>query len=182
MIPVRSFAQTQPVTADDCVSIALQNNPLIRVAVEDEKRALASYRVVQGNDSLLVNLGITPVFWDFESLSTPATPMEGGNNIGYYPLIGLTASYPLINPGSSAKEDASRKNYDIARIMGKKGKDDIILNVKQLYYGYIRANRAVAVREQMKKNYENRLSTIKILVRNGDRPVLEQSQAEVSLS
>ena len=69
--PIALSAQNKIVTVKDCVSLALQNNPMIRMAIEEENRSLASYRIVQSSDSLNVNFGFAPVPWDFITKTNP---------------------------------------------------------------------------------------------------------------
>ena len=178
------FAQTEQrtVTVQECVSLALQNNPDIRAQIEDENKSIADYRMVKGYNSLNVDLTFAPQTADKANQSTVTVPTNPDAKYYYYPYFNFQATYPLYNPAASAKESVSRKNVDIAKIQGKKGRDDLVGNVKSLYYGLIRAHRIVNLRDQIRKNYESRLASIRIYVARGDRPVLEQSSAEVALS
>lgn len=176
------FAQTEQrtVTVQECVSLALQNNPDIRVLLEDENKTIADYKAAQGADSLKADLNIMPRAAHNKSLVTVDTQTSG--NYYYCPYLNIQATYPLYNPVTKMRVELARKNIDAAKLQGKKGRDDFVANVKTLYFALIRQHQIVQLRQQMKKNYEARLASIKVYVQRGDRPVMDQSSAEVALS
>jgi outer membrane protein len=191
---VSVFAENdqRAVTVQECVSLSLQNNPEIRGLIEDENKSIADYKAAQGADSLNANFTFTPhaAAMVYDSKSTPPGYKPGLvdatnttiNDKWYCPYMQLSLTYSLYNPVNKAKIAVSRKSIDAAKLQGKKGRDDFVGNVKTLYYNLIRANNAVKLRQQMKTNYESRLASIRVYVQRGDRPVMDQSSAEVALS
>jgi outer membrane protein TolC len=168
-----SFSQDRPISLQECLSVAIQNNPDIRLSVEDESKALADYQYIKAIDRLQVVGALQGQ--DKETIKV--------GSIGTYSLFaGLIASYPLARPGQGSREDIARRGLDIAKINEKKMKDSVVLLVKSSYYGCIAAKKYTDLRERIKKNYEHRLLSVKGLVRTGDRLILDQSMAEVSLS
>jgi outer membrane protein TolC len=176
-----SFAEMPAVTVKDCVSLALQNNPDIRILIEDDNKSVAAYGMEVGADSLSVNLIFQPQMIDTSSNSNISQPTPG-ESFYFYPSFSLLATYPLYTPGNGKRIAIARKGIDVSKLQGKKSRDDVILGVKTLYYSLVRAHKMVALRQQMKTNYENRLASVKVYVQRGDRPVMEQSTAEVALS
>ena len=176
------FAENEQktITVKECVSLALQNNPDIRVFIEDENKSMADFQSVKGADSLNVNLIFTPQVFSRTSQGAVSTLTDGHNY--YYPQLNLMGIYPLYHPGNGTRTTIARKAVDIARLQGKKGRNDVVNGVKSLYFALIRAHKTVLLKEQMRKNYENRLASIRVYVQRGDRAVIELSSAEVALS
>jgi outer membrane protein TolC len=169
------FAQTKPVSLKECLDIALQNNPDIRLAFEEQNKNMADYQFVKAQDRLQVYAGTN----SSEDSSTVRTK----DQLALYQIFaGIYATYPLLHPGQGAKEDMSRGKINISKIADKKVKDGVLLSVKNAYYGCIAAHKNTELRDRMKSNFAKRLVSIKGLVQTGDRPILEQSMAEVSLS
>ena len=94
----------------------------------------------------------------------------------------LKATYPLYKPGLGTNEDIAKIMVDITKLKNKKSLGDILLSVKKLYFANIGAGYYSRLMEQMKNNYAKRLVSIKALVASGDKPILEQSMAEVGLA
>ncbi|HNX58081.1 MAG TPA: TolC family protein, partial [Spirochaetota bacterium] len=151
----------------------LQNNPDIRLAVENQNGTMADYRYVKALDRLQVNGELSP-----SQSSTTETERVGKYNI----FAGLVATYPLVNPGQGAKEEMARRKVDISKIQEKDTKDQVLLSVKTSYYQCIAAHKNTELRDRIRSNFAKRFVTIKGLVQTGDRPILDQSMAEVSLS
>ncbi|HEY1406441.1 MAG TPA: TolC family protein [Spirochaetota bacterium] len=167
------FAQTKPISLNECLSIALQNNPDIRLAAEEQNKSIADYQLVKATDRLQVGAVV----------NTAKEPNAAGKAVNLFDLFaGFTASYPLAHPGQGSREEIARKNLDISKITEKKTNDEIVLAVKTAYYGCISARKSTEVRDRIKKNFAVRLNATKGLVQTGDRPILDQSMAEVSLS
>jgi outer membrane protein len=168
------WAQVKAISLKECLDIALQNNPDIRLALEGQNKSMADYQFTRAADRLQVLAAIR---------MSEDTSVEKKGNVGIYQIFtGLIATYPLVNPGQGSKEESARKKLDIAKINEKKARDAVLLSVKMAYYSSIGARKNTELRERLKKSYEKRLLTVKGLVQTGDRPILEQSMAEVSLS
>ena len=53
VVPV--YSQTRGVSLEECIEIALQNHPEIMASLEEQKKALAHYRVAKSKNKVLIN-------------------------------------------------------------------------------------------------------------------------------
>lgn len=168
-----AFAQSKTISLRECIEIASQNNPDIRLAAENQNGAVADFQYEKALDRLQVNGVLQSSEMDNSETERIST---------YKVFAGLVATYPLVRPGQGAKEEIARKKVDVSKIGEKKVKDQVLLSVKTLYYQCISARKNTELRDRIRSNFAKRLVSIKGLVQTGDRPILEQSMAEVSLS
>jgi len=172
-------AGPRKITIRECVNIALQNHPNIMMSIEDRKNAVANYKLVNAKRNILVNGEMKTV----EYLKSSSSANEAFNipgkdtNIGLF--AGLTASYNLYDSKKRQEKDQARISIDLSKIASNKIKDDIVLNVKKTYYEYLIAKENTRLRKQLADKFADKLKLARSLFRNGQRPILDVSKAEM---
>ena len=153
------------------------------ISSENKKQAIAQYYVVksQGRPQVAAALQTVEILKTSSSAGNGDLNIPGRDtNIGLF--AGLNLTYPLLAPGYSEKVDLARRGLDMSKVTDIKSRGGIILSVRNAYYGYLSSIMVVRLRERIKNNYEVRLGSTKVMVRNGDRPLYDLSAAEASFS
>jgi len=175
-----STAQQLPrkVTLEECKKIALDNHPDIKKAQQSHKKALAELGVSRAMNRVQLNGEVKTIEILREDASSSEMNIPGTDTlIGLF--AGLTATYHLIDPKSSKIEDSKKLAVDAARIKMREIRGTVLLNVKKAYYGYVFARQNEKMRSRLLEKFESKLETAKILHKNGQRPILDVSKANV---
>lgn len=169
------------ISVQECIDIALQNHPSIKIANENINRALADLGLAKSYNTVQVYGEVKTV----EILKSDASP-SGFNIPGRDTLIGLfagaTASYNLLDPNKSRYEDAKRLAYDAARVNYLNTQNDLIKSVKESYYQYLYAYYRNELQKELLQKFELKLDKAKILFKNGQKPILDVSKAELDVA
>ena len=176
LLPARiSQAQTQQLKLDDCINIALENNPQIEIA----------------RQQYLTNQG---VLTQAKSFYWPQ--LSGG--VGYgrqyidteFPLdednVGsglLQASQLIFDFGkTTGLIDASSFNLEASAENLAQVYHDLVLEVKSSFYSVLEGKRLIGVAEQAVYNYEQQLYRAQRFYESGVRTKIDVTNAEVNLS
>jgi outer membrane protein len=182
------YSELRKISLDECIGIAAQNHPEIKASEEETNIAQANYAMAKAKSGANVNFEIKTV----ESRVTNESgnikkPKNGVVSIpGQDTMIGLfvgpTFVYNLYDPQRSDAIDSARSGIDLAKMKSLKVKGDIVLNVKKNYYGYLFSRENRAKREQLVDKFQSKLLKANLLFKNGQRPGLDVSKAEVDLA
>lgn len=175
------YAQYRKVTLEKCVQIALQNHPEIKISREDQKKSVAGYKVATAQNKILVNGEVKTV----EYLKSDRDPNKlniPGRDTNFGLFAGATATYNLIDPKKTELEEMARLSVDLSKIKAVKVRETIKFNVKNAYYSYVFAQENKTLRQELKEKFELKLDKAKKLFKNGLRPILDVSKAEVDLA
>ncbi|HPA72380.1 MAG TPA: TolC family protein, partial [Spirochaetota bacterium] len=173
-------AQPRQVTVGECIKIAEQNHPEIKAAYENQNAAVASWRITQAGNSVLVDASMKTV----EYLNTDRSPGQvniPGKDTTIGLFAGLGATYNLYDPRISSAVDSARLQVDMAKINTFIVKNRIMLNVKKAYYGYGLARESALFREKLMKKFQEKLAKTRILHRIGQRSALDVSKSELEV-
>jgi len=174
-------AETRKLTRDDCVLIALENHPTMMVLAQEQKKAAANYRLSKAPDRIQVNGELkTAEYLKPESSSSGFNVPGRDTTIGLF--AGASAVYNLIDPNVSRKQEAAKLIIDMSKMNEIKERSAIVLNAKAAYYAYNMAIANVRLREKLRDKYRVKLDTTTILFKNGQRPILDVTKAEVDLA
>jgi outer membrane protein len=198
LVPVFAHGENKKVSLKECIEIASQNNPEIKLSAEEQNTARAYYnqknaenipqlyaffRENKGSDADRPELNPKSKYYDPKIKQAYDSGEYKFDNNSFIQLqAGVAVTYPLVDPSRKNEENVALKRLDMYRLMDKKTKDSILTNVKRLYYECLFAKKTTELRQKMITNFEKRLASIRVLVRTGDKPIFEQSSAEVSLS
>jgi len=182
------FSQLKKISLDECIGIAVQNHPEIKASEEESNIAQANYAFSKSRTAPNINFEIKTVensVVDEEGrVKKPKNGVVGvpgeDSMIGLF--VGPTFIYNLVDPQRSDAIDAARSAIDLSKMKILKVKGDIILNVKKNYYGYLFARENRAKREQLVDKFQSKLVKANLLFKNGQRPGLDVSKAEVDLA
>lgn len=178
LVPVKAQQSARKVTLEECKKIALDNHPDIKKATESHKKSLAELGVSRAMNRVQLNGEVKTIEILKEDASSSELNVPGTDTlIGLF--AGLTATYHLIDPKSSKIEDSKKLAVDAARIQMREIKNTVLLNVKKAYYGYLFARQNEKMRSRLLEKFESKLETAKILHKNGQRPILDVSKANV---
>lgn len=170
------------VTLEECIEIAVQNHPEIKLSFEERKDAIAQYRLSQSRNRVQINAEIKTV----EYLKENSDKSNEVLNIpGKDTVIGLfagpTVTYNLIDSRKSDVEDSARLAVDLSKTNVIKVRDLIISNVKKAYYGYLFASENTGMMMQLVDKFSVKLQKAQILFKTGQRPILDVTKSDVDL-
>lgn len=173
-------ADQKKVDLNECIQIGLQNHPDLRVSLENIDLAKAAYKGTQALKRLQVSLNSRSVERRKPDNDTSNTDVSvPGKETEFAIFAGLSASYNLVKPDYTSKIEIDKKNIDLANLNELKTRFSVIYKIKLAYLNYMNAIRAFEMRHQTEQNYKKRLNIIQVLVKNGERPVIDLSTSEV---
>ena len=145
-----SESHTKPLTLDDCIKIAMENNPLNEVAKEGVN--IANDRVGEALSSYYPEIGFATGYsrWQrYAFLPNDISQMVKSHLLG--PTddfnVGLNASFLLLDSGGRrAKLKAAKASLNGAEEESERISQDIVFNVKQAFYnlGMAKENQSMA--------------------------------------
>jgi outer membrane protein len=173
------FAQSDSLTLEQCVDIALKNNPQIHVAEGNFEAAQASFVLARS------------AFFPQISLQASGTKNAGTFVVGSIVRPGSFNSYAVGFQGqqllfdfgrtigrvssSSALADASEQDYRGAQ-------EDVVLNTHVAYYGLLQAQRVREVSSETVKQTEEHLTQAQAFYKVGRNPQFDVVKAEVDVA
>lgn len=171
------YPQTKQISLKECISIALQHHPQVKISIENRKKSIANYKTAKAANKILVYGEVRSVEYNDANSSNTSVEEKQFGLFG-----GITATYNLIDPKKSDIEDMARISIDLAKMYAYKIKQKIIVTVKESYYNYIMAHEGRMLREELYKKFQEKLKLATKLFQNGQRPILDVSKAEVDLN
>jgi len=184
-MPFISVAETRFVSIKECIDIGIQNSPDVAIEFENQKIAEAGQRKVESLKKPSLSFDARTIT---DKIDTDSEEKERYKSLQFYKLedykiglfSGVSARYKLLHPDYSSKLDLSKKNVELARLSEYIKKSEIILNIKKAYYNYLLSKHISALKGKIEENYKKRLNVVSVLVKNGERPILDLSSAEVN--
>ncbi len=174
-------AESKNVTLDDCIKIAMDNHPDIMVSAEEQNKAVAGYTAAKSLNKMNIYGEAKTVEYLKPKSSTSTFNVPGKDtSIGLF--AGATVSYSLYDATKSRKENLARMNIDLSRMNDIKVRSGIMLNVKTTYYAYAFARENTRLKEELKNQYQIKLEKTQMFLKNGQRPVIDVTKAEVDLA
>jgi outer membrane protein TolC len=177
------FSEERIVDLDECINIALQNHPDFFLSLEDNKKSIAEYRVAKSLRSVIVDGEIKTIETDKDDDETKSSDVKvpgKDTNIGLF--AGLTVSYNLYDAKKDFIEENAKTNIDISKLKSQKTRNEVLLEVKNAYYGYLLSKNTLKIREEINKKYRKKSDLAKQLFEQGSRPILDVSKAEVDMA
>jgi outer membrane protein len=182
------YSELKKISLDECIGIAVQNHPEIKASEEESNIAQANYAMAKSRTAPNINFEIKTVENSVvDENGHIVKPKNGVVSVpGQDSMIGLfvgpTFIYNLVDPQRSDAIDSARSAIDLSKMKILKVKGDIIFNVKKNYFGYLFARENRAKREELVNKFQSKLEKAILLFKNGQRPGLDVSKAEVDLA
>lgn len=181
MTGLTANAQERQVSLEECIAMAMENHPEIRISLEESKKAEASYGVSKAPNSVIVNGEVKTVEILKTGKSTGNFNVPGKDtSIGLF--AGATAAYNIYDATKGEKQMMARLGISLAQINQLRIKSKVLLNVKVAYYDFLFARQSVALKDDLRGKYGTKLDKTRMLFRNGQRPILDVTKAEVDLA
>lgn len=177
---VSVYAEPRKINMNDCILVALQNNPDILETEEERKKSIADYQIAKAQRGLKVDGQIKTVErLKSDSSSDPNVRIPGKDtDIGLF--AGLYAYYYLYDAKRTKNEDVARVGLTLTKIETEKIKSEIIYNVRKAYIENLLAQDNLVLRDQLLKNAEEKQRLVNTLYNNGLQPAIDVTQANVS--
>jgi TolC family type I secretion outer membrane protein len=177
------IAKDEIVTLPKCIEIALRQQPSMLVSLYNMNASES--RIGEARSALFPQASISGGYSRIKPL-TPSIPpsIVSTSNSGYNQYTGTAAVTQLIYDfGKTPTQvniaklnfDASRSDLDATRAL-------TILNVKQSYYGLLKAQRGLDVSKETVAQYVQHLDQAKAFFEVGVKPKYDVTKAEVDLS
>lgn len=174
-------AEQKNITVEDCVKIAKENNPNIFVSIEDKKNAASNYKLIRSQSSIFVQ-GEARTAEYLKATSSDSNFNIPGKDTTIGLFAGLSASYSLYDPKKVDNELSAKMSIDLSKIDAQRTISDIELNVRKSYWGYVMAVETTRLRMRLLEKSQEKLNQAKILYKNGQRPILDVSKAEIAFN
>jgi len=164
-----------------CIEIALRKNPAI----------VAARNTVNVNESRVgqARAGYLPVIdWTSSASRTSAGPrqtlgLRTGSALYNSYSTGFTLNQNIYDFGkTSTQVEIQRLNLDSSRSDLENVSEQVILNVKQAYFGVLQARRNRIVSEEAVRQFQLHLEQAKGFYEAGTKPKFDVTKAEVDLS
>lgn len=181
---INIFSQERNIDLDECINIALQNHLDFFLSIEDNKKSVADYRIAKSTRSIMVDGEIKTIETDKSgtTTSTASNVKVPGKDTYIGLFAGLTVAYNLYDAKKDYIEENAITNIDISKLKNQKTKNDVLLEVKNSYYGYLLSKNTLKIREEIYKKYKKKSDLAKQLFEQGSRPILDVSKAEVDMA
>lgn len=177
-------AQMRQVSLLDCIAIAMERNPDMMVSLEDYKKARSQYELVRSENRIQISADVKSN--TYNTLPYTKTGKDGTLKTDTYSAIGIfaggTVSYKLFDLTRSKKEKSAFMGIDLAGLNNEKVRSSILLNVKSAYYRYVLARESVSLQDELRKRSQQKLEKTRMFYKNGQRPILDVTKAEVDLA
>lgn len=176
VLSIRPGAAENKLTLNDCIESALKNQPTIRAAQASleankgrEKQAVSHYL-----PQVKASTGYSDAHQNFGALGDTTTKSYSTT---------LSVSQVIYDFGRTGNAyDSARLNSRSAELEAERVKLDVMLNVKQAYFGLLQAQRLVVVSEKTLEQAESHLKQAKAFFRNGSKPLFDVTRAEVEVN
>ncbi len=178
-----------PLTLDDAVKIALQNNKQIRVYQARVDSARGTLEMAKAAQKLRVSLSATATRIDKKTTVTMPSFIPGRPPIQFTigELYNYRASLSFLHPLDisgklSLQEDISKLSLNQANLEYEKIREDVIASVKKAFFQALQARKSVSIFESALKAAEAHLQVAKAHYEAGTIPYFEVLRAEVNVA
>lgn len=182
MLPDILLSVEKSITVDQCIEIALQNNPNFLVTIEDNKKSIADYQIARSLKSIIIDGQVKTVEYAKADASADTRFSVPGQDTTFGLFAGLTLAYNLYDSRKEIIEDEARTGIDISKIRNYQVKNKVIYDVKNAFYNYLLAKNTLIIREEIYNKYKTKADLARQLFEQGLRPILDVSKAEVDLA
>lgn len=165
-------ADCMALSLEDAVTMALKNNPDVRITQLDEDKAKASLRQTRGQNSFSWKLGT--------NLGRSESGEKGWSNSN---SNNITASLPLYSGGINQNNIKSKElDVDIAKLTTERKWETTQLSVVQAYYNVLEAEKKIAVYQDSVDKYQEHLINVEQLYEAGSKAKIDVLRSQVELS
>ncbi|MBC7350599.1 MAG: TolC family protein [Candidatus Aminicenantes bacterium] len=176
-------------TLDDCLKLALEQNPFYLSTLEKENEARAQVHQAAAGFLPSINAQGTDILdkkvftVEIPSMVPGQPPQRVKFDFTRTYQMSLNFSFPLFTGGrlTSGYRQASY-NYQATQESIKQARQETILNVKQAFYGYLLARKFLEVAEESVNLAEKHLKNVRNLVEVGMATKFDLLRAEVQLA
>ena len=178
-----------PLTLDDAVKIALQNNKQIKVAEEKLLSARSNWEMARAGEKLFSSLSASALRIDKKTTITMPSFIPGrppmqitiGELYSYKASLGIF--HPIdVSKKLSLREKAASLSIDQAEIDYQRTKEDVITSTKKAFLQALQAKKSIAIFETTLKAAEEHLRVAKAAYEAGTVPQFDVLRAEVNLA
>lgn len=168
---------------DDCVKIAIENNPVISASIYDEEVYKSKIGQAWANYFPSISAGADisrsgTKYTHLKNLPLPYSRLY--NTIGYIPNV--SADMLLFDFGKTkASADSVKNLYQASKENTKENINTIIYGIKSTYYNILFAQAQVKVYEDTVKDYQLQLEQAKGFYKFGTKPKIDVVTAEYNL-
>jgi outer membrane protein len=170
-----------PLTADQCVALALQNNPTIRKAAQDLGIANAQADGARAAGLPTVNVSVTK----YHAMQSTSMTVPGFGTVSLAPkdTLQLTVQQPLWpDTRWKAPEAIARANADAQDESLLRTQQQVTFQVRQAFYQLLGALELLDVAKSAATVAEGALKLAESTVKAGTAPMLDQFQAQAGLA
>lgn len=182
LISINVFSEERNVDLAECLSIALQNHPDLFLAIEDNKKSVADYKIAKSLKSVIIDGELKTVEYAKTDTTANTNFQIPGKDTDIGLFAGLTVVYNLYDAKKDYIEENAKTSIDISKLKNQKTKNAIQLEVKNAYYSYLLSKNTLKIREEMHKKFKKKSDLAKQLFEQGARPILDVSKAEVDMA
>ena len=170
--------QAKVLTLDQCIDIALKNNPTIRASMFGVD--VNQSRVSEARSAYYPQLSASASYARVHP--QPNTVVFNAPTEFDQYLAGFTLNQAIVDFGKTSQVDISKYNLESSRSDLNATQDAIILSVKQAYYGVLQARRNRDVAADVLKQFQLHLDQAKGFYDVGTKARIDVIKAEVDLS
>lgn len=178
-----------PLTLNDAVKIALQNNKQIKIAEEKLLSAKASLEMVKAGEKIRSSLSATAVRIDKKTTITmpsfipgmPPTEITVGELYSYKASLGIIHPFD-ISKKLSLQEKLALLSIQQAEVDLNRTKEDVITATKKAFLQALQAKKSIAIFSATEKAAEEALRVAKANYEAGTVPHFDVLRAEVNLA
>jgi outer membrane protein TolC len=176
------YADSRTVDINECIDIALQNNPDILEIGEERKKSLADYQVARANRGIKVDGQLKTIErMRAETSSDPNARIPGKDtDIGIF--AGLYSYYYLYDKKKEKSEEVAKVGVSLTKIESERIKEDVVYGVKKAYFEYLMAKDNLIMREKLLEKAKEKQKLVHTLYNAGLQPALDVTQMNVSYS
>lgn len=178
---------TDTLTLEECVKIALENQPSIGasqgaiITAESEYTQVLSSRFPQVQFEAGAYLTNSPL--QSGSVFGPDQTLETTKKWNFIPSVRMTAKQPIYDFGRTDKSlDSKRKLIKASEMTLESTEEDVIFNVHSAYYNYVLAQQIVRINEERVAQSNKHLDRAKGFFFVGKLPESEVSKAELEVA
>jgi outer membrane protein len=178
------FAQT-PMSLEECIQVALQNNPASNYAKQTELSALEDVRIAKGKYFPEVGFRFGYRRWESHAFLPEGFLRPGLDTIG--PVnewrTSLRGQYTVLDSGQRSSElNSAKSQYEASQQQSLETRNNIIYNVHAAYYDVLAAEDDLALSKTRISRSQDHLRIASDRKEAGDVPQADVTRAHVDLS
>jgi len=167
-------------TLNQCIETALKNNPTIRASIfgVDVNRS----RVGEARSGYYPQLSASAAYTRINPVLSPTNSLGSSGAYDQY-TSGVALNQNILDFGKTSRQvDISKYNLESSRLDLNATQDDVILSVKQAYYGVLQTRRNRDVAADVLKQFQLHLDQAKGFYDVGTKARIDVIKAEVDHS